>query len=81
MGPRMMPGSIPTNEALASTVAEPVERVSHQMRAKCTNMLPSQEKAYPIQMVKKGVFQSDVVLTCVPCAELIRCPFCLWDYV
>ena len=37
------------------TVGEPVRWVSHQMRANCTNWLPSREKACPIQSVKNGL--------------------------
>ncbi|KAF5065838.1 hypothetical protein DSECCO2_270050 [anaerobic digester metagenome] len=41
----------------ASTVAEPVSTVSHQTRANCTRALPTREKAWPPQMVKKFLFQ------------------------
>jgi hypothetical protein len=38
---------------VASTVAEPVVCVSHQMIAKDTSWLPSSENAWAVHMVKK----------------------------
>ena len=52
-----MSGTRPTSEAMASTVAEPVCSVIHQIRANWAILLPSREKACPVQMVKKGGFQ------------------------
>jgi hypothetical protein len=40
--------------AKVSTVAEPVDSVSHQIKANCTKWLPSSEKAWPVQMMKNG---------------------------
>ena len=40
--------------AQVSTVAEPVDSVSHQIKANCTKWLPSSEKAWPVQMMKNG---------------------------
>jgi hypothetical protein len=40
-----MRGSMVTTEATARVVAEPVSSVSHQMRAKRTNALPTRENA------------------------------------
>ena len=43
--------------AVANTVALPVVSVIHQISANPTRALPKSEKAWPIQMVKKGTFQ------------------------
>jgi hypothetical protein len=55
MGPRKTWGSIMASVAVASTVAEPVNWVSHQTRANWTTWLPISEIAWPVQMTKKGV--------------------------
>ena len=52
-GPMITWGSIATSVAVASTVAEPVDWVSHHTRANCTRPLPSNENACPPQIVKK----------------------------
>ena len=44
-GPITMPGKIATIVAVAKTVAEPVDAVSHQTKANCTRLLPSSENA------------------------------------
>jgi len=46
-------GRIAKIVAVARTVAEPVELVSHHTRANWTSMLPSREKACPAQIAKK----------------------------
>jgi hypothetical protein len=56
-GPSTTWGSKPTKEAVASTVADPVILVSHQIKANCTSWLPSSENACPVQIVKKGAAQ------------------------
>ena len=43
--------------AVARTVALPVVKVIHQIRANPTSELPRRENACPPQMVKKEIFQ------------------------
>ncbi len=52
-GPAMICGNIPTRVAIARMVAEPDFWASHQTSANCTSWLPNNEKASPVQMVKK----------------------------
>jgi hypothetical protein len=56
-GPRNTWGSMPTIEAAAKTVADPVAAVMCQINANCTRLLPNNEKACPVQTVKKVFFQ------------------------
>ena len=41
--------------AVASTVAESVNLVSHQTRANWATLLPINENCCPVQMVKNGI--------------------------
>lgn len=56
-GERTISGISATSDAVANTVAEPVNWVSHQTRANWTTLLPVSEKIWPTQMVKNGLFQ------------------------
>jgi hypothetical protein len=56
-GLRTIIGNMPARVAVASTVAEPVVTVSHQISENCTSALPSSDSACPDQMVKKRHFQ------------------------
>jgi len=44
--------------ASASTVAEPVVSVTHQIRANIATRLPRSDSAWPPQMVKNGARQA-----------------------
>jgi hypothetical protein len=56
-GERRISGIRATIVAVASTVAEPVNWVSHHTSANWTTLLPINEKACPVQMVKNESFQ------------------------
>ena len=59
IGPSTTIGKKPARLAMASTVAEPVRSVSHQISAKRTKVLPSSEKVCPVQIVKKRACHVD----------------------
>ena len=69
-----MPPSIPLleldfqSELTASTVAEPVCCVSHQIRENCTSWLPSREKTCPTHRVRNGRRERG----CVALASVIK---------
>src|SRR5262245_46192889 len=58
-GPITMPGIMVIIVASASTVAEPVDCVSHQIMPRPARLVPNSENACPIQIVKKRNFQFD----------------------
>ena len=53
-GPRATWGRMPRNVAPASTAAEPVRAVNHQIRANWTALDASSDRAWPPQSVKNG---------------------------
>lgn len=65
MGPRKISGIRATIDAVASTVAEPVSLVSHHASANWTTLLPINESACPVQMVKNGNFQGVAFNDCL----------------
>jgi hypothetical protein len=52
---------MPNTAMVPNTTAEPVDCVSHQAMAKCTSMLPTSEKDWPIHIKKNVRFQFDEV--------------------
>jgi hypothetical protein len=64
-----MLGKKATRLAVASTVAEPVFSVNHQMRAKRTSALPTSENACAVQIVKNRSFHAGEL-------NLMSCLFC-----
>ena len=57
----MIWGPRPRNAAVASTVAEPVSWVSHQIKANCTAWLPTRESDCPENRIQKGLMELVVV--------------------
>ena len=55
--PSTICGNSPAIVAIARMVAEPVCRARYQTSANCTNELPNNENACPLQIVKKRAAQ------------------------
>jgi hypothetical protein len=64
-------GNVATSEDVVSTVAESVSLVNHQISAKRTNALPTIEKAWLTQTVKKRTCHRLCLAVCIVLSDQV----------